>query len=393
MLIDLMRVNTKNNTKIIGQIKEAIQSLLEKEYIINICNLDGEKRIDNKNTFFCLELKPIPEDFYFMIRDDDIDKILKYCQTTNISKYDLIRYFVACRRMSNNEANFGYLTQGKLKQLIDDSRTIQRYNRILQDELHLIRYDNNYLTPEKLYCRTFIGEYDDKSFDKKVKDTASFEGLVLTDKTKSNEKRSIKQKINNTEDKTQIKQLEEKLDQLQYKDHSSDDEEIIDLLNDLNIDCIPESLRITKQLEQENRDDNPWGESEQDSNDDYDVKTLIEFLPFDAEDLYADEIADIAKHLMTVKGFFEYIYDFADYNDFLEFRNMKEAEKEDDSEYEYPFDDERSPEPIYKICICCNKNFLATDEDERKCPECIEFMKIHNQKAHEKKYANDELDW
>lgn len=405
MLVDLLRVNTKNNPKIVGEIKDTILSLIEKKYIVDIWNLDGENNIDNKNSFFYLELIPPPKEFYFMIHDDDIDEILKYCQTKNLSKYDLIRYFVACRRMSNNEAQFGYLTQLKLKQLINDSRTIQRYNNILQDDLHLIRYDNNYLTPEKHYCRTFIGEYDDKLFDKKVKDMASFEGLVLTNKIKANKKRSVKQKINNTDtdDKARIKELEEELHKLQYKDHSSDDEEIIDLLNDLNIDCIPESLRITKQLEEEKDDDKDvwgetdffdnWGEPEEDSNNDYDTETLFNFLPFDALDLYADEIADIAKHLMTVKDFFEDIYDFAEYSDFLEFRNMKEKESEEDSEYEYPFSDKGPPTPLHKTCICCNKNFFTSEEDERKCPECIEFYKRHNQKAQETKYAYNELDW
>lgn len=325
MLIDLLRINTKNNTKIIGEVKDAILSLIEKKYIINISNLDGEKSIDNKNSFFYLELPSPPDEFYFMIKDDDIDKILKYCQTKNLSKYDLIRYFVACRRMSNNPEHFGFLTQLKLKELINDSRTIQRYNNILQDELHLIRYDNNYLTPEKKYCRTFIGLYDDELFDKKVKDMASFEGLVLTDKTKSNKKRSIKQKINNTDvdDKTRIKQLEEELHKLKYKEQSSDDEEIIQLLEELDKDSIPESLKLTKQLEHE-KDDDPWEESEDD----------------------------------------------------------------------YPFvDDWGEPEPIHKKCIICSKEFFATDEDERKCPECIAFIERHNQKAQEQKHDYSECDW
>ncbi len=420
MLIDLLRVNIKNNTKIVGEIKDTIISLIEKKYIIDICNLDGEKNIDNKNSFFYLELIPPAKEFYFMIKDDNIDEILKYCQTRNLSKYDLIRYFVACRRMSNNEAHFGYLTQLKLKQLINDSRTIQRYNKILQDDLHLIRYDNNYLTPEKHYCRTFIGEYDDKFFDKKVKDMASSEGLVFTDKNKSNKKRSIKQKINNTDvdDKTKIKQLEKQLQKIQYKEHSSDDEEIIDLLKELDKDSIPESLKLTEKLIN-NKDDSyendhydDWDDDDEDKQemdlpesikwlnnyDDYNIETLKLFLDsflIIDNDHYLDCFDDISNHHMTIKEFFDDVYEYADYDEYLEFKAKKEGKTQltdiDISTIGVE-DDWGESEPIHKKCICCGENFPDTSNDTW-CPECRRVTKRHSQKAQEQQYEYDEADW
>jgi len=94
----------------------------------------------------------------------------------------------------------------------------------LQDDLHLIRFNNSYLTPDKHYCTTFIGNWDDEvNFNYQLQIEVSSKGLIYTDKVKSNVKRSVKQKINNilSEKDIKIKELEEKLKQyeeLQYKE-------------------------------------------------------------------------------------------------------------------------------------------------------------------------------
>jgi len=132
-----------------------------------------------------------------------INYILKELVSKNLNKFNIIRYFIACRRVSNNDSKFGYLTQGKLKQLVTDSRTIQRYNKILQDDLHLIRYNNSYLTQDKHYCTTYIGYWDDEiNFNHQVKIEVESKGLIHTDKVKSNERRSVQQKVNIAEKST-----------------------------------------------------------------------------------------------------------------------------------------------------------------------------------------------
>lgn len=118
-----------------------------------------------------------------------------------------------------------------------------------------------------------------------------------------------------------------------------------------------------------------------DSSNDYDTETLFNFLPFDALDLYADEIAEIAKHRMTIKEFFEEVYDFAEYSDFLDFRNKKRQESEEDSEYEYPFKDISNPKnnninkeidlsTVNKECIVCGDKFVVNDYSGNWCPKC-----------------------
>lgn len=230
MILDYMFVNISNNRKTIKTIKDSIYGLITKGYITNLYNLyyqviEENNLIKNKDSLFYVELAIPPESNYFKVFDKDINSIFEYCQGENISKFNLIRYFIACKRVSNNDSNFGYLSQGKLKQLVSDSRSIQRYNKILQDDLHLIRYCNDYLTLEKHYATTFIGSWDDVgNFNIQVEAEVRVRGLVHTDKIKSNKRRSTKQKINNlinTDDKdARINELEEQLRQyreLQFK--------------------------------------------------------------------------------------------------------------------------------------------------------------------------------
>lgn len=232
LLCNYMRINISNNRKVITTIKDVIIELTDKGYITNLYDLYYEEVdillidsvIKDKDSLFYTELPEPPESNYFVIYDNEINYIFQELVSKNLNKFNIIRYFIACRRVSNNDSNFGYLTQTKLKQLISDSRTIQRYNKILQDDLHLIRYNNNYLTKDKYYCTTFIGKYDDEdNFNYQLQIEVDSKGLIPTDKIKSNIKRSKKQEINHlVNDKDiKIKELEEKLKQyeaLQYRE-------------------------------------------------------------------------------------------------------------------------------------------------------------------------------
>jgi hypothetical protein len=287
MLIDMMKVNSRNNTKIILQIKEIIISLIDKGYITNIYNLFGcdiydiyenekaynvvdrlriEEIISNKDTLFYAELVSLPEDNYFMVMDSDINDIFTYLQSLNISKFDFVRYFVACCRVRNNQSNFGYLTQSKMKDIVNDARTISRYNKILQDELHLIRYNNSYLTKSRHYCTTFIGLYDDEqNFNEQLEVEVERQSLVYTDKVISNKKRKVKQKLNNNEKKLLVdktkeleeenRRLKEQLEALQYKpkeESKDNDEDAMDFIKE----NYPELLEV----DEEDKDDYklPW---------------------------------------------------------------------------------------------------------------------------------------
>ena len=227
MLADYMKYDPKNNHKIMSRIKDIIGELIENKYITKMCDLSYEEIVlseINKDFMFYVEIPTPLETLYFKVFDKNIDAIFDYLQDKKLNKFSMIRYYIACCRVSNNDASIGYLTQGKLKKLVSDSRTIQRYNNILQDELELIIYNNSYLTPDKHYCTTFIGKYDDEvNFNKQLAVEVSAKGLIHTDKINSNKKRKLTQEINNidvTKDKARIKELEEKLKQyeaLQYK--------------------------------------------------------------------------------------------------------------------------------------------------------------------------------
>jgi len=202
MLCNYMYIDSNTNKKIINDIKNTFSLLKDKETILNYYDLHYNNielnDITNKNQVFYIELIHPPEDNYFMVKNIDINKIFKSLQGSNLSKNNLIRYFIACMRVINNEAKFGYLTQSKLKKLVNDSKTIQKYNKILQDDLNLIRYNNNYLTEEKHYSSTFIGLYENEyNFNKQVEFEVERQGLIFTNKTKSNLNRSITQKNNN----------------------------------------------------------------------------------------------------------------------------------------------------------------------------------------------------
>lgn len=202
ILCDYMYINTGTNKRITKSILDTISSLYTKKFILNIFDLHFNSivvdSITNKNYVFYVELSPPPENAFFVVMNNDLDRIFNYLQNSNLGKFNLVRYFIACRRSCSNEHNFGYLSQTKLKKLVSNAQTIQRYNKILQDELQLIRYNNDYFNSKNHYCTTFIGQYDNKdNFDKMVQMEVKFQGLIYTDKIKSNLNRSATQKLNN----------------------------------------------------------------------------------------------------------------------------------------------------------------------------------------------------
>lgn len=204
LIYNYMHLSTKTNQRLYIPLKEALSKLIEKKLCQGIYDLAYNQisieSIVDKDYLFYVEFPPIPEEYsnFFMVMDNDIDKIFKHLTNTNIDKFSLVRYYIAICRVINNEHHFGYMAQSVMSDVISDSRTVGRYNKILQDELHLIRYCNNYVSKDKHYCTTYFSDYkDDNLFYALVVGDAESKGLVYTDKVKSNKKRSLKQKINN----------------------------------------------------------------------------------------------------------------------------------------------------------------------------------------------------
>lgn len=167
MLCNYMYVNSNSNKRFLKNLKDILTSLYNKNFISNFYNLFYEQitiddiKILNKHSLFYVELPSFPTSDYLIIKNNEINMIFQYLNNSNLGKFSLIRYFIICKRILNNDKRFGYFSHKKLQQLITDQRTVQRYNTILQDELKLIRFNNDYITPEKYYNITFIGLYND----------------------------------------------------------------------------------------------------------------------------------------------------------------------------------------------------------------------------------------
>jgi len=288
MLADYMKYDPKTNHKIIPKIKTIINELIENKYITRMCDLsykDISLSEINKDIMFYVEI-PVPlEALYFKVFDKNVDVIFNYLQDKKLNKFSMMRYYIACCRVSNNDASIGYLTQGKLKKLVSDSRTIQRYNNILQDELELIIYNNSYLTPDKHYCTTFIGKWDDEAnFNKQLEVEVAVKGLVFTDKTKSNERRSKKQEINNIDNnKERIKELEDKIKEYEALIYKPKEQECI--LEEPKIK--PKGLQNKKPLPLPkiyDEDEDPFGKDDSDFIEEMGWSNETDYINWDDDD-------------------------------------------------------------------------------------------------------------
>ncbi|MDT8719004.1 hypothetical protein IAI10_20325 [Clostridium sp. 19966] len=211
-----------NNRRINEKIIEGINELIENELILvadmqfkpieNISNLGF-------NTLFYVGFN-LPDTEYFKIMDKDLDNLflaLKDKKYKNIDKLNICRFYIACCRVFNCDARYGYITQSSSAACGYNSSTVSRYLGILQD-VGLIYYNNSYLTPEKHYTKTYVAakEYEDSEgkiidnknrFEACLKQEIEWNKLVHTDKVKSNARRSASKKINNT--KKKIEELEQ----------------------------------------------------------------------------------------------------------------------------------------------------------------------------------------
>ncbi|NMM65475.1 hypothetical protein HBE96_23130 [Clostridium sp. P21] len=262
LIREYLMVNKKND-KIILKIREGITNLLDNKILYNWTGLHDEeiKLEDLKNdTFFTYSLD-VPET-YFKVNDYNLDKIFKYLADTksNISKFDITRYFIAICRVLNSQADFGWLTQTSAKAIIVKSETIQRYNKILQDKLKIVQYNNSFVTEEKHYCTTFFGWYgDDVNFNSQLKNEVNSQGLIQItkeQKAKSNNRRSITQKINITQkkldldnlDTNQLAELQEQIKKLQEQ-KSNDNNKIVTESDDSS--TVTETKKTQEQIDKE----------------------------------------------------------------------------------------------------------------------------------------------
>lgn len=348
LLTTYLRYNTATNRNIIKTIKDILISLAEKKYIYglyDICykEISVEDIVSKDYLFYCKLIAP-PDNNYFEIQDKEINLILEEIQGVNLNKFNLIRYFCACRRVAHCAEKFGYLTQSKLKGLVNDSSTVQRYNKLLQDNLHLIRYNNSYLTADRHYCTTFIGTWDDEaSFTANLQAEVDRLGLIHTDKVVSNRKRSVKQRLNNAviaEKDKEIAELKAQLESLQYKPKDNPTEECTDY--DKVMDEILETSEKDELEAKPTQKESSLTKHMHSKKDSTDISSLINDYVKETSDvnpeanlvakflgdyskLYNKEINEIADGSLSVFKFFQVLCNQKNYTEYIAFKNSELA--------------------------------------------------------------------
>ena len=123
---DYMKYELHNNRDILPKIKETIASLIEKEYILDIYNINYEpittEDIKDKYFNFYIEMKEPPMENYFQVFDSAIISIFNGLKGEKLNKFNLIRYYLACCRVRNQESNVGFLAQSKMKYQFNKSK-------------------------------------------------------------------------------------------------------------------------------------------------------------------------------------------------------------------------------------------------------------------------------
>lgn len=225
----------------------------------------------------------------------------------------------------------------------------------------------------------------------KRKDGWSF--LTKQEEISSNDKRSITQKINTLEkvsknrtlsqyEKKELKQLKKKQENWKIKsnsevgigkikakaDRAREDQEIYELVNELG-------LNTEKEIDhwEESIDDNDLVQSKSTFNDDYDVETLELFLDrfLTVDYSYLDYIDDIINHHMTVKEFFDDVYEYAQYSEYLEFKNKNKPQKSIINN-NVNKNKEIDLSTVKKECVRCGDKFVVNNYSGGWCPNCWE---------------------
>jgi hypothetical protein len=220
ILLDYMYCK-HTNSRIAADIREGLANLIATK-VIEIIDLHYEpiefKDILNNNLFYVRIPKVLDTEGYFKILESDVDKIFKKLALTNINKFGLVRYFIAIQRVISNEKSFGWLPQSKVREFVGESKTVSKYNNLLMDELKLIRYNNNYITPERSYCSTYFGKYDDEvNFNRLLQNEVASKGLIPTTKVTSNARRRVKAKSNVIEKEIESTTELEKIQRLELE--------------------------------------------------------------------------------------------------------------------------------------------------------------------------------
>ena len=181
-LYDLVGADTKNGSKVTKPVKEAIEWLVENEYIAIYDMLYKPIQFNSKSQAM-FRISFLMEDEYnkfdadggfTKVPESNICKLLSYINANKgIKKYSFIRYYLVIARQCSNDQNFGYISMKKLGEIVGISETTcTDWNNVLK-KLEVIDFNNEYghIRNEKfkMDC-TMFGHYN----------VVNQEGLELT---------------------------------------------------------------------------------------------------------------------------------------------------------------------------------------------------------------------
>ncbi|GAA0082937.1 hypothetical protein [Clostridium sp. CTA-6] len=228
-LLDILYVN-RTQTKMIEKIRNCLLELKEMNIFKYYQDFYLEKEITDtrklkKGEIYYAQLNYVFDNSFFIVYDDEIRMILEYCKgKRNIDKFKLTGYFCYLIMRMNKENKICYPSFDKIEFDVGiGTKAIMSYNQILKD-LKLIDYINGgyrivrgkVKQDVNYYCRYEDGQCL-KEYVKKFKEDNNLNNQTISEKKKSNKKRSLKQKLNHLEkvgDEDAAKRIKELYDEL-----------------------------------------------------------------------------------------------------------------------------------------------------------------------------------
>lgn len=163
----------------------------------------GDKKIDKNTLLYATLNEDQPKHKFFMVFDNEIDKILEHCKGKTLSKYELITYFsyICCSFNTETKVCYPSIEYISAITLLDES-TILRYNKLLEEIGVLLignagmnKKNNKYENESNIYARP----EDKEKFEKELEERQKKVDKAINRKDKEanqDKQRSLKQKIN-----------------------------------------------------------------------------------------------------------------------------------------------------------------------------------------------------
>lgn len=207
-------LHVKRLDKYSQTIKRSIKELIDLE-LIEIFSIEQKsihvREITNTSGFY-ISFKKFDE-CYFKVFINDVHQIIREYEHYSIKELpSFFRYYLVIQRWTNFQDNIAgrHVANSKVKHIVTDNRTIQKYNNTLQ-EMQIFWYENGYrssrdnrvISTRFARCRVISQE----DFQNEIAKWAAQNDYVSYDKLAANEKRRVTQLTKWDKKRTQQEQL------------------------------------------------------------------------------------------------------------------------------------------------------------------------------------------